>query len=202
MMLYALTIFVVFFQLSSEVMVSQAELGVIGGLSIVLSPTIILVVSKFSKTIIWGVYILSGVLPTAVMILCWTEYYHQVTRQEDKLVLAHTTPEGLNWLAYSIVISIVWLVVVLLIFVMRNRLKLVAQLFHEAGRAIISVPLIIVLPLWTLFWCGVLLVLMVFGIMYLFTSGAAQVMKETGEVKFVYDATMNVSENKILQLYT
>ena len=40
----------------------------------------------------------------------------------------------------------------LIIFVMRKRIKLVIQLFIEAGKAAMSMPLILIQPLWVSEW--------------------------------------------------
>ena len=58
----------------------------------------------------------------------------------------------------SFMISMVYFQVILLlvILVMRKRLALVVALFHEAGKCIGSMPLLLIQPLWTF------LILMVF----------------------------------------
>lgn len=39
-------------------------------------------------------------------------------------------------------------IMLLIIFILRNKLKLIIQLFKEAGKAVSSMPLIILQPLW------------------------------------------------------
>lgn len=50
-------------------------------------------------------------------------------------------------LAYAIIGTIFTIIVCLVIFVMRKRIKLVIQLFEEAGKAITNMPLLLLEPI-------------------------------------------------------
>jgi solute carrier family 44 protein 1 (choline transporter-like protein) len=53
----------------------------------------------------------------------------------------------MSYLIFAIVATIITIVVCLVILVMRKRIKLVIQLFKEAGKAISSMPLLLLEPI-------------------------------------------------------
>ena len=75
------------------------------------------------------------------------------------------------------------LIVLLIIFVLRKRIKLVIQLFIEAGRAAQSMPLILVQPLWTFVALVVVCSMWVLGLLMVESAGHPQTDSITG---FVY----------------
>lgn len=52
-----------------------------------------------------------------------------------------------SYLVYAIIATIVTVIVLLVLLVMRKRIKLVIQLFKEAGKAIASMPFLLLEPI-------------------------------------------------------
>jgi solute carrier family 44 protein 1 (choline transporter-like protein) len=69
--------------------------------------------------------------------------------KKDELQDIENNTEVTCHLAYAIAATIVMVIVLLVILVMRKRIKLVIQLFKEAGKAINSMPLLLLEPLLT-----------------------------------------------------
>ncbi|PNF24373.1 Choline transporter-like protein 1 [Cryptotermes secundus] len=75
--------------------------------------------------------------------------------KKDGLKDKEVNTDVASHLAYAIAATIVTVIVLLVILVMRKRIKLVIQLFKEAGRAINSMPLLLLEPLLTFVALGV-----------------------------------------------
>lgn len=71
----------------------------------------------------------------------------------------------------------------LIIFVLRNRIRLVIQLFIEAGKAAQSMPLILIQPLWTFIALVVVCSMWVLGLLMVESAGHPEQDSITG---FVY----------------
>lgn len=76
-----------------------------------------------------------------------------------------------------ILLNVIFQVLLLLIlFVLRSRISLVVALFHEAGKCLASVPLLLIQPLWTflilavffVYWFIVLIHIATLGMKWIF----------------------------------
>ncbi|XP_021924894.1 choline transporter-like protein 1 isoform X2 [Zootermopsis nevadensis] len=75
--------------------------------------------------------------------------------KKDELKNTEANTDVTSHLAFAVVATIITVIVLLVILVMRKRIKLVIQLFKEAGRAINSMPLLFLEPLLTFVALGV-----------------------------------------------
>ena len=66
----------------------------------------------------------------------------------NDLITADTEKEVRDWLIIAIVVSIVSVIILLILLVLRKRIKLVVQLFKEAGKAVQCMPFILIQPFW------------------------------------------------------
>ena len=64
------------------------------------------------------------------------------------LITADTEKEVRDWLIIAIVSTVVSVIILLILLVLRKRIKLVVQLFKEAGKAVQSMPFILIQPFW------------------------------------------------------
>ena len=69
--------------------------------------------------------------------------YGTPSQKHGSILQANTVGE-----VYLVCVSI-QVILLLIIIVMRNRIALVVALFHEAGKAIASMPSLLIQPLWT-----------------------------------------------------
>ena len=89
-----------------------------------------------------------------------------------------------NWLIYSIVATVGMTLLLLILLIMRTRIALVAQLFREAGKALVSMPFLLLQPLWTLLVLVGLVGALCYGFLYIETSGEPTIDSNSGFVSF------------------
>ena len=89
-----------------------------------------------------------------------------------------------QWLIIASVVTTVTLLLLLILLIMRKRIALVAQLFREAGKAIIKMPLLLLQPLWTLVVLVIFVLGLSYGFLYIETAGDPTVNNGTGFVSF------------------
>jgi solute carrier family 44 protein 1 (choline transporter-like protein) len=89
--------------------------------------------------VVWLVLIASVVAGLVATIFLWIKYAKNVRDPDSERVT--------TYLVASIVATCVTILIGLVIFVMRKRVKLVIQLFTEAGKAIADMPMLLFEPL-------------------------------------------------------
>uniref|UniRef100_A0A182NLI3 Choline transporter-like protein n=1 Tax=Anopheles dirus TaxID=7168 RepID=A0A182NLI3_9DIPT len=94
-----------------------------------------------------------------------------------------------NWLYYAIAATVATLIVYLVILVMRKRIKLVVQLFKEAGKAIGSMPFLLAEPILTFVTIAAIIVLYIYFTVWIESSGML-VVESNNSAKYVKDSTM------------
>ncbi|XP_040155385.1 choline transporter-like protein 1 isoform X1 [Anopheles arabiensis] len=94
-----------------------------------------------------------------------------------------------NWLYYAIAATVATLLVYLVILVMRKRIKLVVQLFKEAGKAIASMPFLLAEPILTFATIAAVIVLYVYFTVWIESAGML-VVESNNSAKYVKDSTM------------
>lgn len=140
------------------------------GVSIVM----IVLLRFFAGVLVWTVVFLVGVGSVAGTGFCWYSYYLEGTKP---------------WLGGAIGASIVTLIILLIILVMWKRFKLVVQLFKEAGKAIASMPFLLLQPLMTLIFLGGALAGFGYLFLYIVTT-RNPIVDTTGFVYFEDDDLM------------
>ncbi|XP_007934317.1 choline transporter-like protein 3 [Orycteropus afer afer] len=132
-----------------------------------------LLVHIFIALVILGLLFVCGVL--------WWLYYDYTN---DLSIELDTERENMKCLlGFAVVSAVITVVLLILIFVLRKRIKLTVELFQVINKAISSSPFLLLQPLWTFailifFW-----VLWVAVLLSLGTAGAAQVI-EGGQVEY------------------
>ncbi|XP_066973400.1 choline transporter-like protein 1 isoform X2 [Macrobrachium rosenbergii] len=84
-----------------------------------------------------------------------------------------------GFLIGAIVVSIFTVLTILLLIAMRNRIKLVIALFKEAGKAVASMPLLLLQPVWTCIWLVVICGAFVYGVFFIEASGEPKRVGQT-----------------------
>ncbi|KXJ82113.1 hypothetical protein RP20_CCG015664 [Aedes albopictus] len=94
-----------------------------------------------------------------------------------------------NYLYYAIAATVATVVVCLIVLVMRKRIRLVVQLFREAGKAISNMPFLLLEPILTFVSIAAVIVLYVYFTMWVESSGMLRV-ENNQSAKYVKDSTM------------
>ncbi|XP_018429336.1 PREDICTED: choline transporter-like protein 3, partial [Nanorana parkeri] len=132
-----------------------------------------LMVHIFVALLMFGLLFVSGVL--------WWLYYDQINDISYEL---ETEKENAKFLlGFSIVSTLVSIILLISIFVMRARIQMTIQLFKVASSFISRIPFLLVQPLWTFLILLFYWILWVAVLLSMGTSGSAQVSSD-GQVTF------------------
>uniref|UniRef100_A0A8D0TTB1 Choline transporter-like protein n=1 Tax=Sus scrofa TaxID=9823 RepID=A0A8D0TTB1_PIG len=132
-----------------------------------------LLVHIFIALVVSGLLFVCGVL-------WWL--YHDYTN--DLSVELDNERENMQCvLGFALVSTVITVVLLVLIFILRKRIKLTVELLQVTNKAISTSPLLLFQPLWTLAILIVFWVLWVAVLLSLGTAGAAQVV-EGGQVEY------------------
>ncbi|XP_046365305.1 choline transporter-like protein 1 [Haliotis rufescens] len=149
-----------------------------------------LLIRFFASVIVWlilGVVIIASLAGTAF--LWWT--YASVKNKLDndfklKIPLLDVEISSENtFLTFSIIASVLTVILLLVILVMRKRISLVVALFHEAGKCISSMPCLLAQPIWTFFILLIFFVYWVIVLIYLATAEKVSINKSTKFVEYI-----------------
>ncbi|XP_065351006.1 choline transporter-like protein 1 [Cloeon dipterum] len=97
-----------------------------------------------------------------------------------------------SYLGYAIAASVITVVILLLILAVRSRIKLVVQLFREAGKAISDMPTLLLLPWLTFIFVGIFIAFWFYLALWIESSG---MLTSENNVNFNYkkDGAMMVT---------
>ncbi|XP_067121136.1 choline transporter-like protein 1 [Centruroides vittatus] len=176
-----------FEQLGADVKSCTNELIALCFISVGLAIVLIIVLRFCAAIIIWAVLIIVGIASIILTSFLWYNW-HQRKKEADELSDDDSQKEGKmqtqkSWLAAAIISTIFMVIYLLLVFIMRKRIGLVAALYKEAGKAIGSMPLLLIQPVWTFIALGIVCTILVVGFFFLQTSGQPEV-NESGYVNY------------------
>ncbi|XP_053325926.1 choline transporter-like protein 3 isoform X2 [Spea bombifrons] len=127
-----------------------------------------LLVHIFVTLVIFGLIFVSGVL-------WWLFYDHM---HDPRYELKTGKENAMFLLGFAIVASVITVVLLYLIFRLRNRIHMTIQLFQVISKYISCIPFLVLQPLWTFIILIFYWVLWVAVLLSLGTSGSAQVSSE------------------------
>ena len=103
---------------------------------------------------------------------------------------AESQTEVNYFLAGAIAASILTAVVLVVLLVLRKRIALVVSLFHEAGKAVHSMPYLVFMPLLTFLALSVTTFLWLYGTLWILSAGSPEIDTVTTYVKYKPDTFM------------
>ncbi|KAL1518343.1 hypothetical protein ABEB36_001980 [Hypothenemus hampei] len=139
------------------------------GISLAISLGFLLLFPFLAGLLVWIILIGTVVVCVTVSICLWITWkelndFQQLDSEIQKR-------EVWTFLGLAIVATVVSVAVILVIFVMTKRVKLVIQLFNEAGKAISSIPLLLFQPFQTFLLIIVTLSLWIYFCLWISSSG-------------------------------
>ncbi|XP_055632334.1 choline transporter-like protein 1 [Toxorhynchites rutilus septentrionalis] len=138
--------------------------------------------------IVWLVLLAVVVVCTVGTVWLWIKWNHE-TENIPESMGAGARMRVNNYLYYAIAATVATLLVYLVILVMRKRIKLVVQLFREAGKAISNMPFLLLEPILTFISIAVVITLYIYFTMWIESSGMLKV-ENNHSAKYVKDSTM------------
>lgn len=134
-----------FFQdISEDLSACYLEILYVCIISFVFSFIVLILFRFVVGFVVWIVLLASVVVGVIATIFLWTKY-GEYKKGED-------TDREKTYLATSIISTLVTVLITVLIIFMRKRIKLVIELFKEAGKAISDMPALLVEPLLVSHW--------------------------------------------------
>ncbi|GFT20688.1 choline transporter-like protein 1 [Nephila pilipes] len=162
-----------FEEVGSDITLCWKELLLLCMISIGLSLLLLLLFRFCAAFIIWTVLLAVTAVSIGVTIYLWIKWNEKKQAAEDY--------EGPNkdvkskqvtyWLIAAIISTIFSVIYVLVIVFMRNKIKLVAALFKEAGKSVSAMPLILLQPIETFISLAAICCFLLMGFICLQTSG-------------------------------
>ncbi|XP_071119389.1 choline transporter-like protein 1 [Haliotis cracherodii] len=163
----------------------------LAGISFGFALVIVITLRFVAGIVVWTVTISMLLVFFAAAGYCWYLFYTHHTNLQEKVV---KTPEMQakvdTWMAYASVASVIAIIVFLLVIVLRKRIKLVVQLFKEAGSVFQRIPLLLIQPVWTLIILLSVVGALVFLGLYIETAGEPVIDAQTAFVKYELNAMM------------
>ncbi|XP_077991866.1 choline transporter-like protein 1 [Glandiceps talaboti] len=174
----------------SDIEKTWKEICYLCAIAVGLSLFMVIIMRFFAAVIIYVTIIIFVVGSLAGTAFLWYTWYLADTDLKDIPANERLDEDEENvttLLIYAGVASGVTVILLLILLVMRKRISLVVALFSEAGRAIASLPFLLIQPLWTFLAVGVLAGYWLGVYLYLSTAGQPELDESTGFVEFVDD---------------
>ncbi|KAG5877892.1 hypothetical protein JTB14_005131 [Gonioctena quinquepunctata] len=130
-----------------------------------------------TAAVVWG--ILGGVFLFGAVIVggLWYLYFHLDKLQSTDLKTKEANEAKGGLLYINIFLSVFFLILFCVMVFMYKKIQLVIQLLKETTKAIFAMPLIIFTPLLTFLVSLIVVALLVFNSVYMFTSGSLTELK-------------------------
>lgn len=137
----------------SDIYICWRELLVLCGVAVVIAFLMVVLMRFLASVIVWLIVILAiigSLVGTGFLWWTYIQEYQQHKRETIYVpVLGIDVENERAFLIFSIIATILTVLLLLILFVMRKRISLVVALFHEAGKCLVAMPLLLIQPLWT-----------------------------------------------------
>uniref|UniRef100_A0A0C9Q0I8 Choline transporter-like protein n=1 Tax=Fopius arisanus TaxID=64838 RepID=A0A0C9Q0I8_9HYME len=155
---------------SSDLNIAWRELIYLLLIALAISLGILIAFRYIVSYVIYIVLSGSVVVSIGGTIYLWFAWY-----QENKAVKTgkiHVDDSSVTpYLIYAILMTIVAVVTILVVLVMRKRIALVVQLFREAGKAVYSMPALLLQPIYTYLLIGLSFVAWAYCVLWIESAG-------------------------------
>ncbi|XP_052074053.1 choline transporter-like protein 1 isoform X3 [Mytilus californianus] len=173
----------------SDLYASWKEMILLCLLALVFAVIMVLLIRFMASIIVYVILAVAIVASLAATGFLWWTYADIVNDLNDDIM--HKIPlldievrAKTAFLVYSIIASILTVILLLIILVMRKRVGLVVALFYEAGDCLSTVPLLLVQPLWTFLLLMAFFFYWVIILAYLSTSEIREYNNVTGHIDY------------------
>ncbi|XP_018567705.1 choline transporter-like protein 1 [Anoplophora glabripennis] len=156
-------------------------------ISLVLSLVILALFRYLVGFVVWIVLIgavVACVIGTIVLWMIWKQAKDSTDRMSSNSIPDVDSRKTQTYLVFAIVATVVTAVIILIIFVMRKRIKLVVQLFEEAGKALAVMPVLLFEPILTFLCLVVVVCLWFYFCLWIESSG---ILSEKRPMVYYYE---------------
>ncbi|KAL4235863.1 hypothetical protein ACF0H5_004251 [Mactra antiquata] len=180
---------------ANDIVNTWVEMSILCGLAIVISIILTLLLKFLAAFIVWFMVFAMVVGTLAATGLCWY-HYHEVKADMEAIVSEDRTPQmkkkTRDWLIGSICVTVITVIVILVILALRKHIKLVVELFREAGKAIKCMPMLLILPGCTVVCLATVFLSLAWIFLYIETAGLHELQPNNGTVTFQPDDILKV----------
>ncbi|CAC5422165.1 SLC44A1 [Mytilus coruscus] len=173
----------------SDLYASWKEMILLCLLALVFAVIMVLLIRFMASIIVYVILAVAIVASLAGTGFLWWTYADIVNDLNDDIL--HKIPlldievrAKTAFLVYSIIASVLTVILLLIILVMRKRIGLVVALFYEAGDCLSTVPLLLVQPVWTFLLLMAFFFYWVIILAYLSTSEIREYNNVTGHIDY------------------
>jgi len=144
-------------QIMGDVLKSYKEMLAFMGISIVIAVLMVLCIRFLASVVVWIIVALAALGSIAGTGVLWYEWYKikegiSSKNADENIEVPVFSIDISNkdaFLGFAICASCFTILLLLVLFVMRKRIALVVTLFHETGKCLAAMPLLLIQPLWT-----------------------------------------------------
>jgi len=98
-----------------------------------------------------------------------------------------------SYFYYAIISTIISLIILLLVWVMRKRIQLVVQLFHEAGKAVSAMPMVLSTPIMTFCSLAIVIAMWLIFELWIESSGFLRKVPDSENLYYKKDTAMKTA---------
>lgn len=142
-----------FRQVLSDIYICWKELLALCGVAVVVGFLMVLLMRFLASVIVWLIVILSVIGSIVGTGFLWWTYVQEYKQHSDDSfhvpVIGVDVQNERAFLVFSIIATVLTVILLVILLIMRERICLVVALFHEAGKCLIAMPLLLLQPLWT-----------------------------------------------------
>ncbi|VVC24458.1 Hypothetical protein CINCED_3A005258 [Cinara cedri] len=151
------------------------------------SLVIVFLIRFVAGIVVWFVLIAVVVVSFSASIFLWITWKQKSNYEiKDQIVQRDVN----TYFAFALIATISTVIILLIIVAMRNRIALVVQLFKESGKAIQSMPLLLVQPMVTFIFLCVMIVTWSYFAVLIQGSGFLAIEPESHNVYYKKDQLM------------
>lgn len=137
----------------SDIYVCWKELIILCCVAVVIAFIMVLLMRFLASVIVWLIVIVAVIGSLVGTGFLWWTYVQEHQQHNRETVYVPVFGIDLEnekaFLIFSIIATVLTVILLLILFVMRKRISLVVALFHEAGKCLVAMPLLLIQPLWT-----------------------------------------------------
>lgn len=119
--------------------------------AVIFSIVLIAMMHCLTQIVSWLICIFVGIMSIVVTVVLWKTYYevkNQLDKEEQETLLEGWVKNETALFVLAIIATIVMITIIVLIFVIKDKLKGLAALFEEAGKCMLQLPGLACPPFW------------------------------------------------------
>ncbi|CAH1108165.1 unnamed protein product [Psylliodes chrysocephalus] len=164
-----------FTEVSEDFQICWSEICYLCLIALVFSSILLVLFRYLVGFVVWIILlgsVTASIVGTALLWVMWKNSKNSNENTPSYLIPDVDSEKTDTYLVFAILATIATVVICLIIFVMRSRIKLVVQLFEESGKAITAMPILLFEPILTFLFLGITVSLWFYFCLWIESSGS------------------------------